>query len=203
MRKIAMFGGSFNPVHLGHTGLVARMLKYFELDKVYVIPTFNTPLKDNTPMLRPEHRLNMCKLAFEDCKNVSVSDIEILREGKSYTVDTLKELSTVHPHSELYLIIGADSFMQLPLWYEAERIFSLATILTVSRDELDADVLSSAKTSYEQKYNARIFIVKDPIAPISSTLIRNAVKHKEEYKHLLPVKVSDYIQKNGLYAYED
>lgn len=203
MSKIAMFGGSFNPVHLGHTGLVARMLKQFELDKVYVIPTFSTPLKDNTPMLSPIHRLNMCKLAFEDFKKVSVSDIEILREGKSYTVDTLKELSIIHPQSELFLIIGADSFMQLPLWYEAERIFSLATVLTVSRDDIDADALSSTKALYEQKYNAKVLIVKDPIAPVSSTLIRNAVKNKEEYKHLLPVKVSDYIMKNSLYAYED
>ena len=93
--------------------------------------------------------------------------------------------------------------MQLPLWHEAERIFSLATVLTVSRDDIDADALSSTKALYEQKYNANVFIVKDPIAPVSSTLIRNAVKNKEEYKHLLPVKVSDYIRKNSLYAYED
>lgn len=203
MKKIAMFGGSFNPVHLGHTGLVDRMLSMFELDKVYVIPTFSTPLKDNTPMLPPLHRLNMCRLAFEDMANVDVSDIEILREGKSYTSDTLQCLSKLHPHSELYLIIGADSFMQLPLWHEADRIFETATILTVTRDEIDATELNFAKSEYEKKYNGKIFIVNDPIAPVSSTIIRNAIKNKTEYKHLLPQKVSDYIEANGLYDYEN
>ncbi len=203
MKKIAMFGGSFNPVHLGHKGLVERMLGKFELDKVYVIPTFSTPLKDNTPMLPPLHRLNMCRLAFEDMANVEVSDIEILREGKSYTSETLQCLSNLHSHSDLYLIIGADSFVQLPLWHEAERIFALATILTVSRDEIDATVLNTAKNEYEQKYNGKIFIVKDPIAPVSSTIIRNAIKNKTEYKHLLPKRVSDYIEANSLYDYEN
>ncbi len=203
MKKVAMFGGSFNPVHLGHTGLVARMIEQFGLDKVYVIPTFSTPLKDNTPMLPPLHRLNMCRLAFDGVLKAEVSDMEILREGKSYTSDTLQNLSNLHPHSELYLIIGADSFMQLPLWHEAQSIFDIATILTVTRDEIDTSLLNTTRIEYEQKYNAKIFIVKDPIAPISSTLIRNAIKNKEEYKHLLPVRVSDYIKMNGLYDYED
>ncbi len=203
MKKIAMFGGSFNPVHLGHTGLVSRMVELFGLDMVYVVPTLSTPLKDNTPMLSPLHRLNMCKLAFEDFDNVEVSDMEIFRGGVSYTVDTLTSLRDIHKDCKLFLMIGADSFLQLPLWHKAESIFSLATILTVTRDEINADALITTKRDYEQKYNAEIFIVKDPIAPISSTFIRNAIKCKEEYKHLLPVRVSDYIKTNGLYDYED
>lgn len=198
-----MFGGSFNPVHYGHTGLCKRMLELFKLDMIYVIPTYNTPLKDNTPMLSPLHRLNMCKLAFEGIDKVTVSDIEIYREGKSYTWDTLQSLSDLHPDCEMYLIIGADSFMQLPLWYKAESIFDIATILTVSRDEIDYTLLNERQTEYEQNYNARVSIVKEPIAPISSTIIRNNIKNKEEYSHLLPKKVSDYIRLNGLYNYED
>ena len=128
MSRVAMFGGSFNPVHLGHTGIVSRMVEEFDLDKVYVVPTYSTPLKDNTPMLSPNHRIEMCKLAFADMDSVLVSDIEISRQGKSYTVDTLKELKELHPDDELFLIIGADSFLQLRLWYNVASIFDIATI---------------------------------------------------------------------------
>ena len=201
MSKIAMFGGSFNPVHLAHVGLMSRMKEKFSLDTIYVIPTYNTPLKDNTPMLSPLHRLNMCRLAFCDEVGVEVSDIEIKREGKSYTADTLAELNTLYPDDELYLITGADSFMQLGSWYHPEKVFSLAHILTVSRGEYDAEDLASQKQRFEALFDARISIVEEPIALISSTDVRNAIRDKKDFTHLLPEKVSDYIKTNGLYNY--
>ncbi len=203
MSKIAMFGGSFNPVHTGHTGLVARMLDTFNLDKVYVIPTFSTPLKDNTPMLSPKHRLEMCKLAFAQEDKVCVSDIEIVREGRSYTFLTLQELSHTHPESELFLIIGADSFVQLPQWYNVKEIFSLAGILTVSRGEYGYSFLNELKEKYEKEYNANVKIIEEPIAPVSSTIIRNAIKSKEDIRRYLPKDVFEYIRQNRLYDYED
>lgn len=199
MIKIAMFGGSFNPVHLGHTGLVERMIQRFDLDKVYIVPTFNTPLKDNTPMLSPKHRYEMCSLAFAHIEKAVVTDIEIKREGKSYTVDTLKQLRKLHPECKLFLIIGADSLIQLPLWHDCKTIFSIVNILTVSRGEYDAEVLYNKKAEYENLYNAQISIVEEPIAQVSSTQIREAVSKGEDYKHLLCEKVSDYIKANGLY----
>ena len=199
MSKIAMFGGSFNPVHLGHTGLVGRMIQKFKLDRVYIVPTFNTPLKDNTPMLSPKHRYNMCSLAFSKIKEAFVSDMEIKRKGKSYTVDTIKQLQNIHPDCEIYLIIGADSFLQLPLWHNSNEIFSMVNILTVSRGEYDAEILYKVRTEYEKLYNAKISIVDEPIAPISSTYIRNAISNGDDYTHLLCEKVSDYIIANGLY----
>ncbi len=202
MSKIAMFGGSFNPVHNAHVGLVRRMKDVFSLDAIYVIPTYNTPLKDNTPMLSCTHRFNMCKLAFEGTDGVIVSDIEINREGKSYTADTLAEIRRLHPYDELYLITGADSFMQLERWYCPEKVFSQAHILTVSRGEYDFDNLSSQRQKYEDLFGARISIVEEPIALISSTDVRNAVRDKKDFTHLLPEKVSDYIKTNGLYNYE-
>ena len=167
-----------------------------------IIPTYNTPLKDNTPMLSAAHRFNMCKLAFESSDGVVVSDIEIKREGKSYTADTLTEISLLHPNDELYLVTGADSFMQLDHWYEPQTIFNLAHILTVSRGEYDYDDLCAQKCKYESAYNARVSIVEEPIALISSTQIRNAIRDKSEFTHLLPKKVSDYIINNSLYNYE-
>lgn len=202
MSKIAMFGGSFNPVHKAHVGLLLRMKDIFSLDIIYVIPTYNTPLKDNTPILSCTHRLNMCKLAFEDVDGVIVSDTEIRRGGESYTADTLAEISRLHPHDELYLITGADSFMQLDRWYCPEKVFSLAHILTVSRGEYDFDDLSSQKQKYELVFGARISIVEEPIALMSSTDVRNAIRDKKDFTHLLPVGVSDYIKTNRLYSYE-
>ena len=199
MSKIAMFGGSFNPVHIGHVGIVERMMTEFSLDKVYVVPTYNTPLKDNTPMLTPEHRLNMCKLAFSSLENVLVSDIEIQRQGKSYTVDTLTELSVMHPDDELYLIIGADSFLQLRLWYDVKSIFKLAKILTVTRGDVFPKELRIQKEVYEREYGAEIFVSNEPICKVSSTEIRNAIKDNKPFRHLLCDEVYEYINAKGLY----
>ncbi|MBR3972019.1 MAG: nicotinate (nicotinamide) nucleotide adenylyltransferase [Ruminococcus sp.] len=202
MSRIAMFGGSFNPVHFGHTGIVSRMIEEYNLDKVYVVPTYNTPLKDNTPMLSPVHRYNMCTLAFSSVDKSIVSDIEIIRQGRSFTVDTLKELILQNPESEMHLIIGADSFMQLELWYDVKTIFELATILTVSRGEYSADELYEKRKFYEEKFQARVHITEEPILAVSSTQVRNLIKDGKDFTHLLPKAVSDYIITNGLYGYE-
>lgn len=197
-----MFGGSFNPVHLGHTGIVSRMIDKYCLDVVYVVPTFNTPLKDNTPMLSPEHRINMCKLAFSSVNKSVVSDLEIKRQGKSFTVDTLRELKLMNPQSDLHLIIGADSFMQLELWFDVKTIFEIATVLTVSRGEYTAEELHKKRAFYESEFNAKVQITEEPIMMVSSTEIRCLIKKGKDFTHLLPQKVSDYITKNGLYGYE-
>lgn len=202
MKRIAMFGGSFNPVHMAHVDLVKRMKDKFDLDIIYVVPTFHTPLKDNTQMISALHRYNMCKLAFKDLSYVNVSDIEIIREGKSYTADTLALLKTLHNEDKLYLITGADSFMQINKWYFPEKIFESSHILTVSRGEYDVSVLLKQKAEYESLFNAEISIVEEPIALISSTDVRNAIKNNSEFSHLLSKEVSDYIKVNGLYSYE-
>lgn len=201
MSRIAMFGGSFNPVHQGHKALVHRMIEAFSLDRVYVIPTFCTPLKDNTPMVTASHRFNMCKLAFADVDRVVVSDIEIIRQGKSYTVDTLCEISKLHPDDELFLIVGADSFMQLPLWFKAEEIFCRATVLTIARGEVDYQKLLAQKTLLQKEFNANTFVLEKPVAQVSSTQVRNLIFEKADFSHLLSNEVSEYIIRNGLYDY--
>lgn len=200
MSRIAMFGGSFNPVHIGHKALVNRMIEEFSLDTVYVIPTYCTPLKDNTPMITPQHRLNMCKLTFADVPKVTVSDAEIIRGGKSYTADTLKEIHTNHPEDELFLIVGADSFMQLPLWYNVLEIFSLATVLTIARGELDYSELISQKNKLETEFGAKASVIREPVVQVSSTQIRNLISSHMPFSHLLSRGVSEYIIESGLYG---
>lgn len=201
MSSVAMFGGSFNPVHKGHKALVCRMIEEFSLDTVYVVPTYCTPLKDNTPMVTSEHRYNMCKLAFEDVSQVTVSDAEIMRKGKSYTVDTLREIHNLHPNEDLFLIVGADSFMQLPLWHKVSEIFSLATILTIARGELDYSDLITQRAKLEAEYGAKSFVLREPVIQVSSTQIRNLISTDGDYNRLLPSGVGEYISGNGLYQY--
>ncbi|MBE6735089.1 MAG: nicotinate (nicotinamide) nucleotide adenylyltransferase [Ruminococcaceae bacterium] len=201
MSAVAMFGGSFNPVHWGHKAMLLRMIEEFALDTVYVIPTFCTPLKDNTPMITPEHRLNMCRIAFSDVSSVIVSDMEILRQGKSYTAHTLRELHTLHPQDELFLIVGADSFMQLPMWYNVGDILSLATVLTIARGEYDYNELLTQKDLLESQYNAKAFVIREPVVQVSSTQIRNLISADKPFAHLLPEGVSEYIKESGLYGY--
>lgn len=196
-----MFGGSFNPVHEGHKALVLRMIEEFSLDKVYVIPTFCTPLKDNTPMLSPEHRLNMCRLAFSDVPKVFVSDLEICREGKSYTVDTLGEIRLMHPDDDLFLIVGADSFMQMTQWYKAEEIFRIATVLTISRGEVDYQKLLVQKAVLQNNYSANSYVLEEPVVQVSSTQVRNLISADGDFTRLLSEQVSEYIRRNGLYDY--
>ncbi len=202
MKNIAMFGGSFNPVHTGHIELLERMISEFELHKVIVIPTGVTPLKDNSFMASAKDRFQMCRLAFSHISAIEVSDMEILREGKSYTVDTLKILKEKYNNDRLHLIVGADAFLQLPLWYRVEEIFSLAKIITISRDDLDFHDLKKAGESYREKYSAEYGIIKNPVTDISSTEIRNAICKGESVEGLVTDEVYNYIKENELYGYK-
>lgn len=203
MKNAAMFGGSFNPVHNGHVELLERMISEFNLDKVFVIPTNVTPLKDNSYMACAEDRLAMCRLAFSNVPAVEVSDMEITREGKSYTVDTLKILKEKYTDAKLHLIVGADAFLQLPLWFKAEEIFSLAKILTIVRDDIDYDSLKRAGESYKEKFGAEFGIIENPVTDISSTEIRCFIKENSSVGGLISSDVYNFIKENELYGYKN
>ena len=200
MRNVAIFGGSFNPVHNGHIALAQRMKEAFSLDEVIIIPTFETPLKDNTPMVSSCHRFNMLTLAFAGIDFVTISDIEIIRKGKSYTVDTLSELSKAYSNDKLHFIVGADAFVQLPQWRSPEEIFKLAKVLTIARDALDFEILQSKEEEYKLKYNAECGILNEPVSDISSTKVRNLIKEGKSTEGFLPTVVAEYIKEQGFYG---
>lgn len=197
--KIAMFGGSFDPVHLDHVGLCETMIKTASLDKVVVFPAACSPFKKGT-QTDGLHRLNMCKLAFEGNNRVEVSDFEITRGGKSYTIDTLEFLKENYPEDEIFLITGADAFVTLDRWYKAEGIFRLAHILTVVRNEDNIQVLREKAEEFK-KFGAVCTLVSTPIGSVSSTDVRKALSENADVKELLPEKVINYIKENGLYNY--
>ena len=200
--KLAMFGGSFDPVHKNHVSLCETMIDKIGLDKVIVFPAACSPFKKGT-QTEDFHRLNMCRLAFENCDKVEISDFETKRGGKSYTIDTLRFLNTEYKDSELYLITGADAFLTLDKWYKAEEIFCLAHILTVVRDDDRIDSLKAKAEELKSEFNARCTLISTPVGSVSSTKVREALKSGSDVGLFLQDNVLKYIKENGLYGYAD
>lgn len=197
-RRIAMFGGSFNPIHNAHTTVAAAFIKKLKLDKLIFIPTAIPPHKSDAEIINAEHRFEMCRLAADTMKKADVSDIEIKRSGKSYTADTLKQLKELYPDSELYLITGADMFLTIQDWRNPEEIFSLAVICTVPRD--DADYVRLRK--HEIKLNtmgAKTVLYDIRRMDVSSTDIRKRIFNDEDISKFVDKKVANYIYSNYLY----
>ncbi len=195
---VAMYGGSFNPIHTGHIQLAEYFVNELNLDKLLLIPDGKPPHKSDSAMVSPQHRYNMCKLAVNGLSNIEVSPIEINREGKSYTVDTLRQLSEIYNSSQLFLIMGADMYLSLTTWKNFKEIFSLAVICAVPRN--NDSIESLINYSYTlQKYGCNYIISDKMMMNISSTTIRNNVKNGKSIKDMVCPMVKDYIYKNSLY----
>lgn len=198
MKKIAMFGGSFNPPHIGHLELAQACIDSLGLDKLLLIPVFSPPHKSGSEMATTQHRLNMCKL-FEKYNNkIEVSDIEINRGGSSYTVDTLKALKALYPDDELFLIIGADMYMSLQSWYQPEQICSIAKICTVSRNSDDTQELEN-HSRFLKRFGCESVILDERVKTVSSTQIRNCLKSGDSIDNFVVPEVYEYIRCNKLY----
>lgn len=198
MKKIAMFGGSFNPPHIGHLQLAQAFVEELMLDTLLLVPVFSPPHKAADAMASPKHRLNMCKLLEKYNPKIQVSNIEINRGGSSYTVDTLKALKKIYPDSVLHLIIGADMYMSLQSWYQPEQICSLAKVCTISRNSDDIAMLEN-HSRFLKRFGCESVILNDRVMTVSSTQVRKSVKSGESVKDLVVPEVYDYINRNGLY----
>ena len=196
--KIAIFGGSFNPIHNAHIKLAQRFVNEVKLDKVAFVPTHITPLKNNIAIVLSEHRFNMCELALKDYENFFVSDVEIKREGMSYSSDTIAYFKEQYPNDELFFIMGADMFLTLEKWHEFEYIFNNVTILTAPRDGCDYDDLME-KYNYYKKYNCSAYITKEYIEDLSSTFLRERIVSNADVSAYINPNVIIYINEHGLY----
>lgn len=199
--KIAMFGGSFNPVHNAHTNFAQKVIKAFDLDKLYIVPTYSSPHKTGEGMEAPFDRLKMCETAFKNIDKAVVSNIEIKRSGKSFTCDTLKQLKALHPDDTLYLVMGADMYVTLLQWKNPLEIFKFTEIITFPRDDDDYQVLKNYSEKFKP-YGAVTHILNEPVFMLSSTEIRNNIHNKEFALKNLNLDVYKYILKNKLYGVE-
>lgn len=196
-QRVGIYGGTFSPPHIAHVAVAKMFVDALMLDRLLVIPTFVPPHKNYDSSVSAADRLNMCKLAFDGIKNAEVSDMEIKRGGKSYTVTTLEELAD--ENNELFLLCGTDMFLTLESWYNFERIFELATICCVRRENNDENTsLITEKTiEYKKKYGAKIELIENSVIEISSTELRADIS--ELSSHFLSPQVVEYINFRGLY----
>ena len=197
--RVGIYGGTFSPVHNGHVAAARAFMEQMWLDILYVIPTGVTPHKDMKGNATAADRLEMCRLAFEGVEGVIVSDLEMRREGKSYTVDTLREL--YDPDGRLFLLMGTDMLMTLDKWREPDEIFRLCYPVYVRREtdgELDAPIVEKIK-SYQDKYGKVVRRIVTPAIELSSTDVRAAVAEGFPIEGAVPPAVADYIHTHGLY----
>lgn len=198
-KSIGVFGGTFNPPHIAHVAAAEAFSKRIDPDVLMIIPDFIPPHKSFAGTVTPEQRLDMCRLAFSHIKNVLVSDLEIARGGKSYTANTLTELSA--DGTELYFLCGTDMFLTLDSWYSPSTIFALATICYVRREsdrELDEKIKRCTEL-YEKKYAAKIIPIEMDTVELSSTEVRAALSGVGN-TDAVPKSVMDYIKREGLYG---
>ena len=195
--KVGVFGGTFNPIHNGHLSLIANLIEALSLDELLLIPTAIPPHKDNSAVVSSHHRLNMCRLAVSDNPKVTVSDLEVRRGGKSYTVDTLRLLKADRPEDDFILLVGSDMFYTLTEWRCADEVMRLAQVAAIAREK---DELSRMYAQCErlQALGAQAQVVKaDPVVVCSESL-RNGVSLED----WVPALVVRYILQNGLYGRE-
>ena len=199
MARIGIFGGSFNPPHLGHMLAVCEFQKKLALDRVLLIPASIPPhkqLSSNSP--NSETRLKLTQLAAEDLENADVLDIELRREGPSFTADTVQELKLRYPDDELYLLMGTDMFFSFEKWYCPERITAHAMLAVAHRDADRMQPILDCAERLKEKFNAKICMIENTYLPHSSTSVRAMLAFHCAEKYLAP-QVLAYIREKGLY----
>ena len=196
--RVGVFGGSFDPPHEGHRYLASCAVAELSLDRLLIIPAGEAPHKPHIPgRPSPEQRLAMSRLAFSGLPCCEVSDRELLRPGKSYTVLTLRELSCELPGADLYLIMGSDMFFSVQNWFCAKEIFSLCTLAPAMRYGADTEsALLAHAERLRTEFGARSRLLPIPARELSSTEVRSGVA--EEDTRISPA-VRRYISENRLY----
>jgi nicotinate-nucleotide adenylyltransferase len=197
--RVGILGGTFNPPHLGHLICAQEALVQLSLERVLLIPAGVPPHK---PVVEQEpgalHRLELCRRAVAGDERFEVSALEVERPGPSFTVDTLAELHSRTPDSELVLIVGGDAAAGLPTWQDPERILSLATLAVARRRGTARSSIDEALSSLRGGERAEFF--RMPRIGISSTDIRRRVRRQQPIRYLVPDGVASYIEEHRLYG---
>lgn len=191
-RKIGILGGTFDPVHLGHLVLAEQVLEKLRLDRVIFIPSASPPHKTERRLSSARDRFRMTALALEGNPKFSISDMELKREGLSYTVDTLKTLRKAYRNSEIYFLAGSDMLEEIHTWRDPEQVYKLAKMIIAIRPGFDG-------FDCDNHFAKKSIIVPITGMDISSSRIREMVGKGESIRYLVPLKVEEYIEKKKLY----
>jgi nicotinate-nucleotide adenylyltransferase len=199
--RVGVFGGTFDPIHLGHLILAEQCREQARLDQVLFVPAALPPHKQQQPLTPFSHRVEMLALAVSGHPPFRIEEMEKDRPGPSYTVDTLAELRRQRPGDELFFMIGSDSLHDMPLWHEPKRILEMVTLLVVAR--ADWPTFSArefeASLQFSHDFPLRYQVVEAPLITLSSRDIRRRISEKRSVRYMIPRAVEAYIDDKKLY----
>jgi nicotinate-nucleotide adenylyltransferase len=209
--RLGIFGGTFNPIHMGHLRVAEEVRDICGLDRIIFVPSGNPPLKTNE-LAEATHREAMTRLATDSNISFAVSDIEMRDGDKSYTVNTIEKLRSIYPGDELFFIMGLDAFLDLPKWLWPERIISAMDFIVMTRPGFSCDEMKASPfvegisigaaagiTDCRLKGGRKALVVQVTGIDISSKAIRQLVSSGSSIKYLVPETVEQYIASNRLY----
>ena len=198
-KRMGILGGTFNPIHIGHLRMAESAIEALALDTVLIMPTGNSYMKNAKDILRGEIRLKMVELSADTNPRLVPSDLEIKRNGHTYTYETLEQLHSMYPDTDFYFIVGADCLFSIERWYKPERIFAQCTLLAANRNDVSMQEIHYKCEELRNKFHANIELFDMPQMDISSTTIRNLVKEGKSIRYYVSEPVLDYINTNHLY----
>jgi nicotinate-nucleotide adenylyltransferase len=211
-KRVGLFGGTFNPIHLGHLRGAEEIREAFDLEEVIFIPSSIPPHKVSEGVIEAKYRLEMVRLAISENPYFSLSDIELKRPGKSYSIDTIQYFRETYPWT-LYFILGSDAFVEIETWKQYQTLFTLCDFIVMVRPGVQGNSLtsrlpSSLRTHFHPEGKEGrwihssghcLFFKEITFLDISSTKIREAIAHGKSVKYLLPPAVERYIKECELY----
>lgn len=202
-RKTGIMGGTFNPVHMGHLLLAENAREQAELDQVIFMPSGQSYMKREMHILKPEERMRLVELSIAGNPYFSVSDMEILRRGYTYTYETLEQLSRENPCTEYYFITGADCLFTIEKWKHPERIFAGCTLMAAARSSAGYQELEAQAAHLGYKFGARIILMETPRIDISSTDIRERIRKGRSIRYMVAEKAERYIYEKQLFICQE
>ncbi len=197
--RIGIFGGTFDPVHNAHLLLAEQCREQCNLDEIWLVPAGSPPHKETKGITTGKQRREMLDFAIAGHPAFVIKDLELHREGPSYTVETLRQLKDAHPDEEFFLIVGADSIRDLHTWRDPESILELATLIAVNRPNISLPDTTDLTEKFGEIVLSKILWITIPGMDISSTDIRKRVLENKSVRYMTPRAVEVYIHNHRLY----